>query len=86
MVYGKTPFAKLHFIQKLQAIVNPNFQIEFSGDADGHAINAITLCLQRDPDKRPPIVGKGGLLSEHIFLHAQTNLFPRTSDLEASKD
>ena len=30
MVYGKTPFYKLHFIQKLQAIVNPSHKIHFS--------------------------------------------------------
>eukprot|EP00934_Nitzschia_sp_Nitz4_P003950 Nitzschia sp. Nitz4//scaffold92_size79448//36209//38549//NITZ4_005390-RA/size79448-augustus-gene-0.22-mRNA-1//1//CDS//3329560183//3940//frame0 len=71
MVYGRTPFAKLHFIQKLQAIVNPNYQIQFEGsDINEAAIEAIKFCLRRNPEERPPIVGKGGLLNEHRFLHA----------------
>lgn len=70
MVYGKTPFAKLHFVQKLQAIVNPNYAIEFPKEGDAAAVDAIKLCLQRVPEERPPIMGEGGLLNEHWFLHA----------------
>ena len=70
MVYGKTPFAKLHFIQKLQAIVNLNHKIEFPDEGDESAIDCIKLCLQRNPDERPPIMGKQGLLNEHRFLHS----------------
>ena len=69
MVYGKTPFAKFHFIQKLQAIVNPHTKIDFPDDVDAAAIDAIKQCLQRNPEDRPPIVGTNGLLNEHIFLH-----------------
>jgi len=69
MVYGTTPFAKLHFIQKLQAIVNPNHKIEY-GEADELAIDAIKCCLRRNPDERPPIMGSNGLLNEHSFLHS----------------
>ena len=69
MVYGQTPFAELHMIAKLQAIVNPNHRIEFGPTEDPAAVDAIRQCLQRNPDDRPPIVGKGGLLNEHIFLH-----------------
>jgi len=29
MIYGKTPFAKFHFIKKLQAIVNPSTKFDF---------------------------------------------------------
>jgi len=78
LVYGKTPFAHLHMIPKLQAIVNPNHEISFPpGECvDEAAIDAIKLCLQRRPEKRPPIVGdaeKGeeGLLTEHWFLHQE---------------
>jgi serine/threonine-protein kinase TTK/MPS1 len=73
MVHGKTPFATLHFIQKLQAIINPNHTIEYSEDADGGAIDAIKQCLRRNPEDRPPIVGEGGLLNEHRFLHSTSN-------------
>ena len=71
MVYGKTPFAKLHLIPKLHAIVNPNHIIEFPEDVDESAIDAIKLCLQRNPDDRPPIVGENGLLNQHKFLHSR---------------
>jgi len=70
MVYGRTPFAELHMIQKLQAIVNPNHKVRFPDDVDAAAIDAMKLCLLRDPDKRPPIVGDNGLLNEHWFLHS----------------
>jgi len=69
MVYGKTPFAKFHFIQKLQAIVNPHTKIDFPDDVDVTAVDAIQQCLRRNPEDRPPIVGTNGLLNEHIFLH-----------------
>lgn len=70
MVFGKTPFAELHFIQKLQAIVNPKHEIAFSEDVDEAAVDAIKQCLRRNPDERPPIMGKEGLLNEHRFLHS----------------
>ncbi|KAI2505141.1 protein tyrosine kinase [Fragilaria crotonensis] len=69
MVFGRTPFASLHMIQKLQAIVNPSHKIEFPGDVDEAAVDAIKRCLRRNPDDRPPIVGKNGLLNEHFFLN-----------------
>jgi len=68
MVYGKTPFADLHMIQKLQAIINPNHPISFPDTADPLAIDAMKQCLQRECEKRPPIVGRNGLLNEHAFL------------------
>jgi serine/threonine-protein kinase RIO1 len=72
MVYGKTPFYKLHFIQKLQAIVNPSHKIKFPEDDEAEAaIDAMKLCLCRNPEERPPIIGIHGLLNEHWFLHAK---------------
>ena len=38
---------------------------------DESAIDAIKLCLQRNPDDRPPIVGDNGLLNQHKFLHSR---------------
>ena len=71
MVYGKTPFADCHGIpQKVLAITNVNHQINFPVDGvDESAIDAMKVCLNRDPKQRPPIVGKNGLLNEHCFLH-----------------
>jgi len=69
MVHGRTPFASLHFIQKLQAIVNPNHPIEISDDVDESTADCIQQCLKRNPEERPPIVGPNGLLNEHRFLH-----------------
>eukprot|EP00549_Striatella_unipunctata_P015260 CAMPEP_0118678962 /NCGR_PEP_ID=MMETSP0800-20121206/3516_1 /TAXON_ID=210618 ORGANISM="Striatella unipunctata, Strain CCMP2910" /NCGR_SAMPLE_ID=MMETSP0800 /ASSEMBLY_ACC=CAM_ASM_000638 /LENGTH=398 /DNA_ID=CAMNT_0006574889 /DNA_START=39 /DNA_END=1235 /DNA_ORIENTATION=+ len=69
MVFGRTPFAQLHMFQKLQAIVNPNYQIDFPSDADEAAVDTIKLCLRRKPEDRPPIVGANGLLNEHRFLN-----------------
>lgn len=70
MVYGRTPFADLHMIQKLQAIVNPNHAIRFPDDVDEAAIDAMKRCLRRNADERLPIVGDNGLLNEHWFLHS----------------
>ena len=70
MVYGKTPFADFHGIpQKVLAITNVNNEINFPDGVDGSAIDAMKLCLQRNPKERPPIVGENGLLNEHCFLH-----------------
>lgn len=72
MVYGRTPFADLHMIQKLQAIINPKHNIVFPPDAeDEGAVDAMKLCLRRAADERPPIVGENGLLNEHCFLHSR---------------
>lgn len=73
MVYGKTPFAKLHFVQKLQAIINDDYEIDFP-EADESSVDAMKLCLRRNPDERPPIMGKGGLLNEHCFLHSSRRM------------
>ena len=78
MVYGQTPFSKLHFIQKLQAIVNPSHAIQFPYDEEADAaIDAMKQCLCRNPEERPPIIGKNGLLNEHWFLHSRRA--PRSS-------
>jgi len=71
MCYGRTPFAELHIIQKLQAIVNPNHKIKYPDTIDEAAIDAIQLCLRRTPESRAPIIGKNGLLNEHVFLHSK---------------
>ena len=70
MVYGQTPFAKLHWIQKLQAIINPKHAIEFPVEVDEAAMDVMKQCLKRNPEDRPPIMGQNGLLENHRFLHS----------------
>ena len=71
MVYGRTPFARIqNLFSKLSAIADPRHQIEFPDNANAAAIDAMRICLERQPEKRPPIVGKNGLLNEHHFLHS----------------
>lgn len=71
MVFGKTPFAELHMISKLQAIVNPDHEILFPSNVDDAAVDAMRLCLRRNPLDRAPIVGTNGLLNEHVFLNSR---------------
>lgn len=72
MVYGKTPFADCQGIhQKVFAITNEKHVIDFPDNVDSSAIDAMKLCLQRDPKKRAQIIGKNGLLTEHCFLHSR---------------
>ena len=71
MCYGRTPFAELHVIPKLQAIVNPNYKIKFPEIIDEAAIDSMQQCLNRTPEDRAPIIGKNGLLNEHWFLHSK---------------
>lgn len=71
MIYGKTPFADCVGIpQKLMAITSPNHIIQFPDYVEDAAIDAMKLCLERNPKLRATIVGKNGLLSEHPFLHS----------------
>jgi serine/threonine-protein kinase TTK/MPS1 len=70
MIYGRTPFADLHMIPKLQAIVNPNYGIVYP-PSDEAAVDAMKRCLQREPSDRAQIIGRNGLLSEHPFLHGK---------------
>ena len=69
MIYGRPPFAALTTIQKLHAIPNPNYAIQYpKGEGQGYcadwdAIATIQACLHRDPRKRAIIRGVGGLLS-----------------------
>jgi hypothetical protein len=70
MVYGRTPFAELPMFPKLQAITNPDHQINFPSHVDEAAIDAMKLCLRYNPKDRAPIVGKNGLLDEHVFLNS----------------
>jgi serine/threonine-protein kinase TTK/MPS1 len=69
IVYGRTPFAELSLIHKLQAICDPTHTLVFPplDPPNTDLLDVMQACLQRDPLKRPTISGAGGLL-EHPFL------------------
>ena len=59
MVYKRLPFAALkNPVMKLQAIINPEHEIEFPSDPeslhnhDVQVVDVLQKCLQRDPFKR----------------------------------
>lgn len=69
MSYGRPPFAALTTIQKLHAIPNPQYAIQYPEEVgqgqrvDADAVHTMKACLERDPRKRAGIRGEGGLLS-----------------------
>ena len=67
MVYGKTPFAHLGMVQKLQAIINPNMKIHYPEYHNRAVIDTIKSCLQHDSKLRPTITGPNGLLSNEFL-------------------
>jgi serine/threonine protein kinase len=74
MIYGHTPFSHLRLVQKLHAITSDDVKIQYPPVQPKYqaALDVVKLCLQRDPQKRPPITGKGGLM-EHRFLRPENN-------------
>ena len=66
MLFGRPPFAALTTIQKLHAIPNAKYAIQYPTQgkaADWDAVETIKACLERDPARRATIRGEGGLLS-----------------------
>ena len=67
MIYGRPPFAALTTIQKLRAIPDDKYVIQYPSESefnvDWDAVGTIQACLQRDPRKRARIKGENGLLS-----------------------
>jgi serine/threonine protein kinase len=72
MAYGKTPFADLSLIHKLQAICDSRYSIAYPPMPidDPELLDVLHACLNREPSKRLPIGGAAGLLS-HPFLKPQ---------------
>jgi serine/threonine-protein kinase TTK/MPS1 len=52
MVYGRTPFAHLPFIQKMHAIIDGGHAIEFPPLGNAPLVDAMRRCLDRDPRTR----------------------------------
>jgi serine/threonine protein kinase len=73
MVYGKTPFAHLGMVQKLQAIINPNVKIHYPEYHNQAVIDTIKSCLQYDAKLRPTITGPNGLLSNEFLNPSYSN-------------
>jgi serine/threonine protein kinase len=59
LVYNRPPFPQTDWLQKIQAIVNERYQIEFPripGRADfDDLVDVMRKCLRRDPKQRPRI-------------------------------
>lgn len=72
MTHGKTPFQHLNPLQKLQAIVNVDYQIEFPPINNTALTDVLRLCLQRDPKQRPTIAQ----LLTHKFLNPKSVATP----------
>ncbi len=68
MVYGKTPFAHLPFIQKMHAIIDEKHEIAFPPIANPRLLDVIKRCLHRHPKQRMTMEE----LLEHPFLHPET--------------
>jgi serine/threonine protein kinase len=64
MAHGKTPFADMNVIQKLQHITDKRHKISFPPLRNTALSETIQHCLQRDPRCRPTISGGAGLLTD----------------------
>ena len=76
LVYGKTPFAHLHLVAKLQAITNPKHGLSFPPVADPDLLACLQGCLRRNPAHRMPILSAGGGLLRHAYLDPGTRAAP----------
>ncbi|XP_060594055.1 dual specificity protein kinase TTK-like isoform X2 [Ruditapes philippinarum] len=82
MVYGRTPFQNLkHDLFKLQAIINPDFPIEFPDIPNKHLIDVMKRCLNRDPKARPSI----DELLNHPYLKANKQGKEETTPPQSEK-
>ena len=89
MVYGKTPFAHLPFIQKMHAIIDDNHAIGFPPIANPCLMDVIKRCLCRQPKGRITMEE----LLDHPFLHPEReharisrDADPTNSNIELSKE
>ena len=88
MVYGKTPFAHLPFIQKMHAIIDERHEIAFPPIANPRLLDVIKRCLHRHPKQRITMEE----LLDHSFLHPETagsnhaGSNPQANSIELSRD
>lgn len=63
MVYGRTPFFHLgNMIQKMHAITNPDYHIDFPPTANPDLLHTMQRCLDRNPRTRATMQVLGRLL------------------------
>lgn len=67
MVFGRTPFADLPFIQKMHAICNPAHAVAYPFAPGPDVLDVIRRCLDRDPKSRITMAQ----LLDHAFLHPE---------------
>jgi hypothetical protein len=60
MVYGRTPFAELAFVQKMHAICEPRYAIAYPPVSNPDVVHLIQRCLDRDPKTRADMEVRGG--------------------------
>ncbi|XP_014667494.1 PREDICTED: probable serine/threonine-protein kinase mkcC [Priapulus caudatus] len=66
MAYGKTPFQHItNQIAKLQAIINPAYDIKYPDCGEPELVDTLKKCLDRDPKKRASIAD----LLNHPYLN-----------------
>ena len=79
MIYGRPPFAHLQMLQKLQAIINVNYEMTFAPVSGlESAIFAMRMCLVRDPKRRAGITE----LLVQDFLRPEENVARLKRDLK----
>ncbi|KAJ3139368.1 hypothetical protein HK100_011773 [Physocladia obscura] len=69
LVYGHPPFSSLQMVQKLNAIVDPNYKISFQNVRDPALLQVMQSCLNRDPKARMTIPE----LLAHPFLQSRSS-------------
>ncbi|OHT13281.1 CAMK family protein kinase [Tritrichomonas foetus] len=71
LVYNQPPFPQNDLVSKIQAIVNPDYEIEFPFIEDRpdfpDLLDVMSSCLERDPKERPRIED----LLDHKYITAQ---------------
>lgn len=90
MIYGRPPFAALTTIQKLRAIPDDKYVIQYPQESecsvDWDAVGTIQACLHRDPRKRALIKGENGLLSmPFLSIDAMQHSRSRNKDKNVDK-
>ena len=74
LVYNQPPFPQTDCISKIQAIVSPDYEIEFPYIPDRpdfrDLLDVMTQCLQRDPKERPTIEE----LLNHQYIKAESDV------------
>ncbi|KAF8764045.1 Dual specificity protein kinase Ttk like protein [Argiope bruennichi] len=81
LVYGVTPFHNFKtLMQKINAITNPNYEIEFRPLPDKLIVDVLKKCLKRNPKERASVEE----LLNHPYLEEESN--PKEADFTKSND